>query len=175
MGSLATTLTGAQGPMFFYAEGLLKGVKAEQFARKPQGEHGVIDTNHPAFIYGHLSTYPGRVLDMIGVEGHGLSNPAGFDEVFAAGKECRDDPDGSIYPPMEAITAHFNRGYKALFAKLAELSDEHLAKPHGLDSDFGKNFGNRAALAAFMVGPHTFMHIGQMSAWRRCVGLPSAF
>lgn len=175
MGNLATTLTAPQGPLFYYAEGLLKDVPAEKFARVPTGKDGPIETNHPAFIFGHLSIYPAKVMEMLAVKDSGISNPAGFEELFSAGKECRDDPDGSIYPEMEAVTSHFFDGHRRMFAKIAELGDEHLAQPHGLTSDFAKNFPSRAAIAAFMVGPHPFSHIGQMSVWRRCMGLGSAF
>lgn len=173
MGNLATTLTAPQGLLFRYAEGLLKGVPADKFARLPEGRNGPIQTNHPAFIYGHLSIYPAKTLDILGHSGV-ITNPAGFLELFEAGKECRDDPEGTIYPPMETITAHFFNAHKTMFAKIAELTDEDLAQPHGLESDFAKSFPTRAAFAAFLVGPHAFTHIGQMSAWRRCMGLGSA-
>ncbi|HZW08724.1 MAG TPA: hypothetical protein VFF69_02370 [Phycisphaerales bacterium] len=175
MGNLATTLTASQDLLFRYAEALLKDVPADKFARFPEGKHGPINTNHPAFLYGHMSLYPAKTLAAVGVTDGGVPDPAGFADLFAAGKECRDDPDGTIYPAMEVITAHFFGAHRAMFAKLAELTDEHLSKPHGLESDFAKRFPTRAAFAAFLVGPHPFTHIGQMSVWRRCMGLPGAF
>jgi hypothetical protein len=76
---------------------------------------------------------------------------------------------------MGEVTAAFFDGYKAAIAKIGELNDAHLAAHHGLDSDFGKRFHSRAAVANFMLGPHNFMHIGQLSAWRRCMGLGPVF
>jgi hypothetical protein len=174
MGHLATTLTASQDLLFRYAEGLLKDVSTEKVARLPEGKHGPIQCNHPAFLYGHMSLYPAKTLALVGVT-DGITDPAGFADLFAAGKECRDDPDGTIYPAMEVITSHFFNAHKKMFAQLAELTDEQLSQPHGIDSEFAKRFPTRAAFASFMVGPHPFTHIGQMSVWRRCMGLPGVF
>jgi hypothetical protein len=175
MGHLATTLTASQPLLMRYAEGLLKDVPPSKFARLPEGKGGLLQTNHPAFLFGHLSIYPAKTLDIVGVKNHGIRNPSGFEDLFAAGKECRDDPGGTIYPAMEVITSHFFNAHKAMFAKLAELTDDELAQPHGVESDFAKQFPTRAAFAAFLVGPHPFTHIGQMSTWRRCMGLGKVF
>ncbi|MCC7387598.1 MAG: DinB family protein [Phycisphaerales bacterium] len=175
MGSLAQTVIAPQGPLLRYAEKLLEGVTPAQFARQPLGRNGIIDTNHPAFIFGHLSVYPARICAIAGITDSALANPPGFEGLFAAGSVCKDDPDGTTYPPMQEVTAHFFEGHRQMFARLAELSDEQLAAPHGQENDFSRAFPSRAALLAFYVGPHPFTHIGQMSAWRRCMGLPSAF
>lgn len=175
MGDLARVLVAQQGPLMMYAEGLLKDVTKEMFARQPKGPKGTIDTNHPAFVYGHLGLYPKKIMEIAGGDASGLDAPAGFADLFEAGKECRDDPTGSIYPAMETVTSQFFSSHKTLFARLAELDDAQLAAPHGLDSDFAKKFPSRAAFAGFMVGPHPFVHIGQISAWRRCMGLGKIF
>lgn len=175
MGAIAQALTAPHKPLIGYAEKLLVGVKPEQFARQPMGKDGIIDTNHPAFIFGHLSIYPTMILGIAGVKDPGFVNPEGFDGLFSHETTCKDDPDGSIYPAMEAVTSHFFTAYNGLFAKVAELSDKHLAAPHGQEGEFFQKFPSRAAVIAFMAGPHPFVHIGQMSAWRRCMGLGSAF
>lgn len=175
MGSLATAIIDVTGPMLGYAEGLLKDVKPETFARKPVGKAGVIDTNHPAFVYGHLAIYPERIAQLAAIDNLGWQAPAGWADIFGAGKVCQDDPDGSIYPKMQEITGAFFDGYRTVIARVSELSDEHLAAHHGIESDFGKKFRSRAAIVNFMLGAHTFMHIGQISAWRRCMGLGPVF
>jgi hypothetical protein len=175
MGTLAQVVTASQAPLKMYAEGLLKGVTADTFARMPTGPNGIITTNHPAFILGHLSIYPVMIMKIVGVEDFALTNPDGFDALFSHETTCKDDPDGTIYPAMETVTSYFFEVYDAMFARLAELSDEQLAAPHGMEEEFFAKWSSRAAVAAFMVGPHPFLHIGQMSAWRRCMGLGSAF
>lgn len=175
MGNLATTLTASQGLFFFYAEGLLKDVPPSKFARLPEGRNGLVQTNHPAFIYGHLSLYPAKTLQAVGVTDGGIVNPPGFTDLFEAGKECVHDPDGTIYPEMEVVRSHFFNAHRTMFARLAELTDEQLSQPHSVEGDFGKQFPNRAALAAFLAIGHPFTHFGQMSVWRRCMGLGKVF
>ena len=175
MGAIAQILTSSQEPLASYAEKLLVGVSADRFARQPIGRDGIINTNHPAFILGHLSIYPVWILSIVGVDDPGFTNPEGFDELFSFNATCRDDPDGSIYPAMDAITAHFFDANTRMFDQLAGLSDEQLLAPHGQEDEFFAKFPSRAAFAVFMIGQHTFSHIGQLSAWRRCEGLGSAF
>lgn len=175
MESLATAILDQTATAIGYAEGLVKDVTPQMFARKPQGKNGIIDTNHPAFCFGHLAIYPARICQLAGIEDHGITAPEGYEELFAAGKECRDDPEGSIYPTKDEIMSAYFDGLKTAVAKIGGLSDAHLAAHHGLDSDFGKRFNSRAAVVNFMIGPHNFMHIGQISAWRRCMGLGSVF
>lgn len=175
MGAIADTLCAAEKPLMMYAEKLLVGVTPEQFARQPMGKSGLINTNHPAFAYGHMSTYPAWICTIAGVAEPGFANPEGFDALFSHEAVCRDDPEGTIYPSMDAVTGHFFDSHRRLFAHLRGLSDQKLSEPHGQEGDFFKGFPTRAAVVAFMVGPHPFTHIGQVSAWRRCMGLGSAF
>jgi hypothetical protein len=175
MESLAQVLTASHKPLVSYAEKLLVGVTPERFARQPVGRDGLVNTNHPAFILGHLSIYPSWTLSIIGVEDPGFTNPGGFDELFSYDATCRDDADGTIYPAMDAVTAHFFDANARMFAAIAEMPDEHLAAPHGQADEFFQQFPSRAAFAMFMSGPHQFTHLGQLSAWRRCEGLGSAY
>ena len=105
MESLATAILDQSATAFGYAEGLVKDVTPQMFARKPEGKNGIIDTNHPAFCFGHLAIYPARICQLAGIEDHGIVAPEGYEELFAAGKECRDDPDASIYPAKDEMDA----------------------------------------------------------------------
>lgn len=151
-----------------YAETLLKGVKATDFARKPRG----IDTNHPAFLYGHLAIYPDRLCDLVSRPEAARPDQV-FLDLFAAGKPCLDDPDGTIYPPMEVIVARFRSRYDAVLPVLAETPDEVFGKPNP-NERMRERFPTIGMAATFLVNGHMMMHLGQMSAWRRCMGMPSA-
>jgi hypothetical protein len=157
------------------AERMIKDVPAHLFARKPTIETKagpkLIDTNHPAFVYGHLSTYPVRLLPLLGAEAGTGANPPGFDDLFAAGKECRDDPSGTIYPAMEKITAHFFAAHRAAVAALEQVSDAVLAGPNPREGRSRELFPTVGAVAVFYMSGHIMNHLGQVSAWRRCVGL----
>lgn len=148
-----------------YAELVAKDIPAEQFARIPQG----VNTNHPAWIFGHLSLYPDKVLSLI--ERDDLASPRDdFESLFNAKSECRDDPDGSIYPPKDEITSHFFARTDAVCAALAEADDETLAKPNTVGPD-PQTLNTVGAFANFLMTSHAMLHLGQVSAWRRMMGL----
>lgn len=160
-----------------YAKVLLAGIEPAMFARKPRfdgpGGPKVVDTNHPAFVYGHLSLYPARLCTLVGADPRPVEPPAEWTELFKAGAACRDDEAGTIYPPMGAITEQFLRSTEGASEVVRGLSDEVLAQdnPH---VQFRDRFPTVGVLVSFYLSGHVMMHMGQVSAWRRCVGLPSA-
>lgn len=151
-----------------YAETLLKDVKAADFARKPKG----IDTNHPAFVYGHLAIYPERLFELMGRSDLAQPEPK-FLELFAAGKPCVDDPAGTTYPAMDAIISRFRTRHESLLPVLAEQDDSVFDRPNP-NERMRDRFPTVALACTFLVSGHMMMHLGQMSAWRRCMGMPSA-
>src|SRR4051812_19662789 len=159
-----------------YAEKLVVGIKPEQAGRKPHFEAGgapvMVDTNHPLFVLGHLSLYPVRIMKFAGLEG-GPAAPAGGEEIFKAGGPCHDDPDGKIYPKWEAVMAQYYSATDAMLAALAKADDKVLLAPTP-DEKMRERFPQAGAAMAFMLNNHVMMHMGQISVWRRCFGLPSA-
>jgi hypothetical protein len=178
MGQVAGILISAGKFSITLAETMLKDIKPAHFARKPSfdctGGPKVIDTNHPAFVYGHLSIYPARLLQILGADSASLQNPPGYEDLFSAGKECRDDPDGTIYPSMESITGHFFTGHRAALAAIEGVGDDRFAAPNPREGRIREMFPTVGGMANFMLATHVMMHLGQISAWRRCMGLGSA-
>ncbi len=156
-----------------YADKLLTGVQAADFSKKPRFSGTIVDTNHPAFVYGHLALYPTRIAPMLGVDGADLAAPAGFEELFKAGVPCHDDPDRRLYPAMETIVGAFRTGYDRLFERAAGVNDSVLLAPTP-DARYREIFPLAGAAAIFMLNNHVMVHMGQISVWRRCFGLPSA-
>lgn len=160
------------------AEKLAVGVTQEIFARKPRFEttkgETIVDCNHPAFVFGHLALYPARVLGFAGGDPSKLAVPAHYSDVFKAGVECKDDPEGSIYPEREEILGQFFRTYNGLYAELSKVEDSTLLKPHPDETIREKYFPTIGNAMVFMLNNHVMMHLGQISTWRRCFGLPSA-
>jgi hypothetical protein len=174
MGQSGKAIASAGQFSIMYGEAMLKGVTAEMFARMPVVNGRVIDCNHPAWVYGHLSLYSSRLCDVAGIEMGPCAKPAGWDELFKNGTECKDDPQGIIYPKMEALTSHFLNGYKHLLARLPEVSDDVFDKPNPAGGRMSELLPTIGGLAIFIVGSHPMSHLGQISTWRRCVGLGSA-
>lgn len=156
-----------------YAERLLKDVKPEQFPRLARIGDTVIESNHPAFIYGHLSLYPARVIQQGGGDPAEFLPSAGFEQLFSKDAKCVDDVDGSIYPPMEEVTSALLGGYRAVAEVLEVAADEVFMQQNPNEAMRG-TFPTKGAMLGFYVGGHFMLHMGQMSAWRRAMGLGPA-
>lgn len=174
MGSIGRAIAAAGQFSVMYGEAMLKDVRPELFARKPTIGGRVIDCNHPAWVYGHLAIYSSRMCEMTGMDIGPCAKPAGWDDLFKNGTECRDDPAGTIYPQMEALTSHFLSGYKHVLARLPEVSDDVLVRANPSGGRMGELLPTVGAVAAFLLSGHPMSHLGQISTWRRCVGLGSA-
>ena len=155
-----------------YAERLLNDVKPEQFARFAVVNGKVIESNHPAFVYGHLSLYGPRILSQLGQPGPIASE--GFDAAFSKDARCVDDPNGAVYPPMEAVTQAFFDGYKAAVPVLRSLPDEAFQPANPMGGRMTELFPTLGSLQTFYCGGHMMMHLGQVSAWRRMMDLGAA-
>ena len=156
-----------------YAERLLQDVKPEQFARFANVGGSLIESNHPAFIYGHLSLYAPRIVEQLGGNASGLAPSDRFQELFSKDAKCVDDPEGTIYPPMGEIVSALMKGYSAAVATLDQAADEAFCEPNPNEAMRDK-FPTIGAMHGFYVGGHFMLHMGQMSAWRRAIGLGPA-
>ncbi|MEX2217900.1 MAG: DinB family protein [Phycisphaerales bacterium] len=121
-------------------------------------------------MFGHLSLYPARWLADAGLDGSVAAAPANYAELFAAGKECLDDESG-LYPPMAGIVETFKRVHTAALERLGSLPDERLREPNPREGRMREMFPTLGGLLMFYMTSHMMMHIGQISAWRRCMGL----
>lgn len=158
-----------------YGRELLRGIDKKAFARWAPGEGGKrIKSNHPAWVYGHLACYPARVLELVGHPDAAKLQNAKFSELFKNGTECRDDPEGTIYPSMDEITGAWESGYQCVFDVLPTVSDEVFLKENPAEGRFKEMFPTVGGAVTFIIGAHQMSHLGQASAWRRFMGLPSA-
>ena len=155
-----------------YARQLLNDVPAVKFARFATMGGQTIVSNHPAFIYGHLGLYGTRIAEQLGATGHAL--PGGYFELFSKDATCVDDPEGSIYPPMDELTEHFFGSYEAAANAIPMATGELYAQPNPGSGPMAKRFPTLGSMHNFYVGGHFMMHMGQMSAWRRMMGLGPA-
>src|SRR3954462_9131413 len=135
------------------ADRLLADIKPETFARKPRLGGTVVNTNHPAFVLGHLALYPARWLSAAGLDPKTTATPAGF-EVFSAGQECRDDERGTISPPMNEIVEAFKRTHTVALDQLAKLSDEKLRAPNPHEGRIREMFPTLDGVLMFYMTSH---------------------
>ena len=157
-----------------YAERLLTDVSATDFARfaRPGGQ--VVTSNHPAFILGHLSLYGPRIIEQLGGDASAVCLPEDFASLFAKGATCQDDPDGTIYPAMDMIVERFFRGFRAAQETLRSTDDATFMEENPEGGRLRELFPTTGAMHAFYVSGHMMFHLGQMSAWRRMMGMDAA-
>ena len=165
---IADSLESALG----YAQRLLKDIPVAEAARfaRPGGQ--TVESNHPCFIIGHLSLYAPKMLGQL--DRDDLLVPAGFTDLFDKTAVCQNDPDGTIYPPFDAVTAFFLAGHQQLTAVLRGSDPSLFDRENPADGPLKKRFPTLSSVHAFYCGGHIMMHLGQLSAWRRMHGLPPA-
>ena len=148
-----------------YADALTKSIPAESFAHFPAK-----DVTCPAFYLGHLSIYPHRALAMLGRTDLVVPNPAGWDDRFKAGVEARPGD----YPPKDEIMAHFTAGYESVAKALESAPDSVFDGDNPAEGRFREMFPTKGGAITFLCIGHMQMHLGQVSTWRRVMGLGSA-
>ena len=162
--AIGTHLASSLGVGVWYARTLLTDVDPDTFAHMP------MDTfNHAAFNYGHLALYPNKMLEMIDRTDAMIELPFRND-LYGAGVEYVEQ-DGR-YQSMEVITKAFFDGHERLMEILPTVDPGIMARelPEGRAREMFSTVGNAVT---FMSSSHTMMHLGQVSMWRRAMGLGS--
>ena len=152
--------------MMGYCEMLTNDIPADRFCEMP---HPTM--NHPAWIIGHCLIYPDRVLEMMGRSDIAKPVSEDWNELFGFGSECKND--ASLYPDKDTLLAAFTDNHGRFLSALEEASDESLASPMPDDHPMKGRFPHVGDTASFLSGAHVAVHLGQLSAWRRAIGLGS--
>ncbi len=148
-----------------YAEMLVADITAAQFAVMP-----FPNMNHPAFCLGHLAIYPDRVLELIGC-GELAAPKQGYAELFAAGIECGGDPEQ--YPNKDEIVEYYLERHGVVAEALGGVGDDVFAGENPAEGRFKEMLPTVGAAVNFLMNNHPMAHLGQVSAWRRVMGLGS--
>lgn len=146
-----------------YALALAEDIPEERWA-----EIAIEGATHPAFIYGHLAIYPNRILaGFMGREDLVMECP--FDASnLEAGNDCTSD--ASCYPAKSVVMPYFKSAYERVLETVPELSEERIEAENPIEG-FREKLPLAGAAIAFMVNNHIMMHMGQVSHWRRAIGL----
>jgi hypothetical protein len=174
MGQIGQILAASGNLGQLYARRLMVGVTPENYARLARPGGQVVHTNHAAFVLGHLATYPAKVLERLDWPTGSATCPTSYAALFDAGADCRDDPNGTIYPSLDELVTQFYDGYAVALRAISEASDQKLLAANPAEGRQRELFPTIGAAVGFYVGGHVMSHLGQVSAWRRCWGLPPA-
>jgi hypothetical protein len=171
--NLSESITPSTRQVLKYAERLLIGIPLPSSARFPTIHDTTITINHPVFTLGHLSIYPVQLARLSDLDPAACDVPQKYFDLFKIGTPCLDDKSGDVYPPLSEVTERFFSGMEYFLSKVSEIPNEVLTRPLE-DAGRRERFGTLGPFIAYILTAHPMTHLGQLSAWRRCFGLPPA-
>lgn len=174
MGQIGAIIADAATVSQRYAKRLLVGIPVDRFARFATPGEQMIESNHPAFILGHLSLYPNNVLRLLAADTTSVLPTDRFIALFSKDAKCQDDALGIIYPSLQELSDVFFRSYEIAIDAVRDASDSQLSAENPTDTPLKQICPSLGSMLAFYLTGHVAMHLGQLSTWRRMEGLPPA-
>ncbi len=143
---------------------LLAGIEEDQMTHQP-----CPGMNHPAWIVGHL------VVTMAGaakIAGAGYVPPEGWPALF--GKQSTPVGEAGAYPAKQTLLDELDKSIEALMPVMDQLDADALAAENPIEG-FRERMPTVGDALTFIFNSHLGLHCGQLSAWRRAIGLPPLF
>jgi hypothetical protein len=147
-----------------YALALVDDLNEAQMVGQPSGKLPK-PMNHPAWILSHLKTYRPIVAAL--VRGETFDDP--LDHPF--GMKSSPVADRSVYPSKLEIITELEQGRGEIEEALHSADDSAWAAEVSL-ARWRARWNCVAMGVPFLMLNHENMHLGQLSAWRRAMGLP---
>jgi hypothetical protein len=145
-----------------FLEEQIAGVADADLVAQPGGI-----VNHPAWTIGHL----GYVLQMIGMV-IGIEGKLPPEWVRRYGSVSEPTADAEVYEGKDAALSILRESRDRIIEAVSKLDDSILDQPFP-DPAYRDDFPTiRHALTQVLIG-HTAFHVGQVSVWRRAMGLPA--
>lgn len=147
-----------------YASMLLADVPDERLCEQP-----LPGVNHPAWIISHLTNTADSVVAWFG---EAPTIPDDTKKKLGMGSV----PSASRvdYPSKEELLQQFKTAHERLQKLVAAATPEQLAAPTPVPRMQAHLPTIGDALVFILVG-HVGVHLGQLSSWRRMIGLPALF
>lgn len=150
-----------------YAKALVQDISDEQMTTVPS--KGL--DNHPAFTLGHLISGSAMLAEDLSGE---FEMPDNWVELFSRkgpGDPRKPDLDTSKYPPKQLLLKELNNQHNKVKQLLVQMNPDDLTG--NLSWRFSNHMPTLMDLVFFMCINHEAMHLGQLAAWRRAMGLAS--
>lgn len=123
--------------------------------------------NHPAWILGHLALGADLAAKLLGQE---MATGPRWMVTYGPGSKLVAERDK--YPSKSELLDTLRRCYERAATLAAGTTPEQLAAPNQTPF-FPVQFPTVGDLLTHILSTHPAAHLGQLSAWRRCVGKAS--
>ncbi|MFA9478438.1 DinB family protein [Phycisphaerales bacterium AB-hyl4] len=148
-----------------FANAQVAELTAEQMVAQPSPNATM---NHPAWVLGHLCVYNSVSSKLLG--GEALC-PEAWETTFGMGSTPQ--PSADAYPSKQTLLDTFASSTTSAMDALLSASEDALQQPAPeVMRDFFPTVGD---YVLYDLTAHVGFHLGQLSAWRRAMGLPSLF
>jgi hypothetical protein len=147
-----------------YAGKLVADLNDDQMCAQPVAGRVM---NHAAFTLGHLAWASDAAIRYLG------SEPQLSDWKDLVGMGSQPQADRSKYPLKDALLKALDGAHSRLVAALPKATAEIMAQP--APERMRGRFPTVGHLLLGLMTAHEATHLGQLSAWRRALGLPSVF
>ena len=151
-----------------YAEALVADLSHDEWVSS--GGPGL--ENHPAWTLGHLVTGSDMLAEDLGLE---RDLPDGWAELFerrGPGDPRLPSSDPDVYPSKEEVLGELRRQHERVAKAWLDATPQQLETP--IEWRFDSRLPRVSDVTVFLAISHEAMHLGQLAAWRRAKGLPSA-
>ena len=145
------------------ARTLVRDLSDEQMTQQP---HGLV--NHPAWLLGHLAATSNQLAKMLGLES---TFPGAWGDTFKSGGT--PSGDAADFASKEDLLAELATQHERV-AELLATADPTLFDREHPNEGARKRFPTVGDYAVFLITSHEGSHLGQITAWRRAMGLGSA-
>jgi hypothetical protein len=150
--------------MLGYARLLTKEIDEAQMDVQP-----CAGMNTPRWILGHLALCTDYALTLLGKP---TRLPGEWHARFGPGSPVPRGGDGDVPTKLELLEA-LAAGHAAASAAAESAMPEQLAPKHSVEIKFVRElFPTIGELVAHLFTTHEAIHLGQLSAWRRAMGMP---
>jgi hypothetical protein len=147
-----------------YCRMLVEEIPDERMTEQP-----LTAVNHPAWILGHLAWTAEGALGMLGAQ---KSLPAEWETLF--GRGSKPSAQRGLYPAKDDLVRTVEQSYQHVRQKAATASPEQLSRPT-TNPRAKETLPTLKEMVAFLMSGHMGVHLGQLSSWRRMIGLPPLF
>jgi hypothetical protein len=148
-----------------YAAKLTADLSEDQMVAQPPGSAAV--ANHPAWVLSHLNIYLPVMEALIG--GREFPDP----KLHPFGMQSKPELDRSQYATKAELMQEFLQGHERVIDQLRAAGPAALERETSLER-WKAIMPNVGYVLPYLMLNHENTHLGQLSAWRRILGLPPA-